>query len=111
MVRKHPEAGYRIALSSPQLTSVAEYILTHHERWDGRGYPRGISGRSIPYVSRIFALLDAYDMMVNEQPYRSAMSREAALQEILDNGGRQFDPDLSQRFVDMMDNTDEETDK
>jgi len=56
-------------------------------------------------------LLDAYDMMVNEQPYRSAMSREAALQEILDNGGRQFDPDLSQRFVDMMDNTDEETDK
>ncbi len=64
-MKSHPEKGYRIAISSPDIASVSEYILKHHERWDGEGYPLGIAGEEIPIECRILAIVDAYDAMTN----------------------------------------------
>lgn len=101
-MKKHPEIGYRIAMASPDLVSVAEYILSHHERWDGRGYPRGLKGKEIPLLARIIAITDAYDAMMMDRPYRKALSKEQALSEIRNNAGTQFDPEIAEIFVNMM---------
>lgn len=93
-IKGHPETGYRIALSSPELSSVAEAILHHHEWWDGSGYPLGLKGNKIPLISRIIAITDAYDVITNGRPYKQAMSKETALAEIRRCGGTQFDPKL-----------------
>jgi diguanylate cyclase (GGDEF)-like protein len=98
-MKKHPEIGYRIAQSTPELASIAEYILCHHERWDGRGYPRGIKGEEIPLLSRILAVADAYDAMTSDRPYRKAMGREEALAELERNAGMQFDPEVVSAFI------------
>ena len=101
-MKKHPEIGYRIAMASPELMSVAEFILSHHERWDGKGYPRGLKGKEIPTLARIIAITDAYDAMMTDRPYRKALSKEEALQEIRNNAGTQFDPEIAEAFVKMM---------
>ncbi len=101
-IKKHPEVGYRIAMSCSELTSIAEYIMSHHERWDGSGYPQGISGEDIPLLSRIVSITDAYDAMTNERPYRKAVSREEAAREILSNAGTQFDPKVAKLFVRLL---------
>ncbi|MCR4443449.1 MAG: diguanylate cyclase [Peptococcaceae bacterium] len=98
-IKKHPEIGYRIAQSTPELAPIAEYILYHHERWDGRGYPRGIKGEEIPLLSRILAVVDAYDAMTSDRIYRKALSREKAITEIKRNAGTQFDPDIVTAFI------------
>lgn len=98
-IKKHPEVGYRIAMSSSELTSIAEYIMCHHERWDGKGYPQGIAGEDIPLLSRIVAVTDAYDAMTNERPYRKALSKKEAARQIVTNAGTQFDPLVSELFV------------
>ncbi len=98
-MRKHPEIGYRIANASVELSSIAEYILCHHERWDGKGYPQGLSGESIPLLSRIISVVDAFDAMTEDRPYRKAMSREAAIGEIVKNAGSQFDPHIAELFT------------
>lgn len=102
VMKKHPEIGYRIAASSSELEPIAEYILTHHERWGGGGYPKGLKGEEIPLLSRILALADAYDAMTEDRIYRKAMSREAALEEIKRNAGLQFDPYIAQIFVESL---------
>jgi len=102
LIRKHPEIGYRIALSDPELATIAEGILHHHERWDGRGYPLGIQGQDIPLLSRILALADAYDVMTSGRPYRPGISSEAACQEITACAGSQFDPELAGMFVNLI---------
>ena len=94
LIKKHPEIGYRIALSSPELAPIAETILYHHERWDGTGYPLGLKGESIPLISRIIALADAYDVMINGRPYKKAMEKTEVWKEIEKCSGTQFDPDL-----------------
>ncbi|HBQ64568.1 MAG TPA: GGDEF domain-containing protein [Clostridiales bacterium] len=104
-MRKHPETGYRIARFSPELSQIAEYILTHHERWDGTGYPRKLRITDIPLLSRIIAVADAYDTMMNDQPYRKAMDQKQAVSEILDNAGTQFDPEIVRIFMEKVLNT------
>lgn len=98
-IRKHPEIGYRIAQAIAETAYVADLILTHHERWDGMGYPQGLRGTQIPKVSRIFALMDAYETMTHHRPYKKAMSHEEALKELEQCRGCQFDPELTDRFI------------
>ncbi len=102
IMKRHPEIGYRIAISLPELSSVAEYILTHHERWDGTGYPRGLMGEEIPLMSRILAVADAYDAMTEERVYRKKRSKAEAMEEIMNNSGTQFDPAIVEIFAHCM---------
>lgn len=102
IMKQHPEKGYRIALSSSELSVVADLILKHHERWDGKGYPLGIKGRDIPIECRIMAIVDAYDAMTSDRPYRKAMSREDAVAELKRCAGTQFDPDLVDMFISLL---------
>jgi len=97
-MQRHCEIGHRIALSSPDLAPIAEWILKHHEWWNGGGYPLGLAGDAIPLESRILAIADAYDAMTSNRPYRSAMSREAAVAELKRCAGTQFDRDLVDKF-------------
>ena len=98
-MKKHPSVGYRIAKSSHELASISEYILYHHERWDGKGYPNGLKEEEIPLLSRILAVGDAYDAMTEDRSYRKAMTKEAAIEEIRTNMGKQFDPNITQIFI------------
>ncbi len=98
-IRKHPEIGYRIVCTVEDFAFIAEEILTHHERWDGQGYPMGVSGSKIPYLSRVFSLVDSYDVMRNGRPYKQQMSTEDIIDEIERCSGKQFDPDLAKEFV------------
>jgi len=101
-IRKHPEIGFRIAQATSELIPIAEYILYHHERWDGKGYPEGLIGEKIPLLSRIIAIVDAFDAMTNDRAYRSAMTRPEAMEEIRKNSGTQFDPDISRVFLEKV---------
>ncbi len=102
-MRQHCEKGYRVALSDPDLAKVADLILKHHERWDGTGYPLQISGEDIPIECRILSIVDAYDAMTNDRPYRSAMSEDEARRELVENAGSQFDPHLVRMFLEVLD--------
>lgn len=101
-MKKHPEIGYRIALSTPELVPIAEAILAHHECWNGNGYPLGLREEKIPLLSRILAVCDAYDVMVNGRPYREAISKPEALQELQRCAGTQFDPSVVKVFIERM---------
>lgn len=102
VLRTHPQKGYQIATSTDELRPIADMILYHHERWDGKGYPEGLSGENIPVLSRIIAIVDAYDAMVNDRSYRKALSPEKAQAELVDNAGTQFDPELVRKFLCML---------
>lgn len=103
-MKKHSEVGYRIAMASPELMSIAYFILTHHERFDGKGYPQGLSGEKIPLLSRILAVADAYDAMIEDRSYRNGMSKQDAIAEIIKNSGTQFDPAVTKIFVEILTN-------
>lgn len=89
-INKHPEIGYRILSTVNELSEMATYVLAHHERWDGKGYPRGLKGKEIPKQSLIIAIADSYDAMVSERSYRKALPREYALSELEKGAGTQF---------------------
>ena len=84
------------------MSSVADAILYHHEFWNGQGYPHKIKEAEIPLLSRIIHIVDAYQAMTNERPYRKAMSQEEAIEELKKRKGSQFDPNLIEKFVDMI---------
>lgn len=98
-MKSHPEIGCRIAQNIPELSAVSEYILSHHERWDGKGYPNGLAGTNIPLLCRILAVADAYDAMTNDRAYRKAMDKDKAIAELKRNAGTQFDPRIAETFI------------
>ncbi len=102
IMHKHPEKGYRIARASNDLSEIAHLILKHHERWDGQGYPLGLEGEDIPVECRILAIVDAYDAMTNDRPYRKALTEAQAGEELKKCAGTQFDPDLVKIFLDII---------
>jgi len=98
-LKKHPESGWRILMSVNEFSEVAGYVLDHHERWDGSGYPNGLKGEEISLEARMIALADAYDAMTTDRPYRMGLEPSQAIQEIQKFAGRQFDPGLAELFV------------
>ncbi len=101
-VRKHSEIGYRIAIYFPQIAVVANAILSLHERWDGKGYPQGLSGEQIPLNSRILSIAETYVVLTEGSAYKAAVSFAEALKEIKRCSGTQFDPNLVELFINMM---------
>lgn len=101
-IKKHCEIGYKVASSSPELNKIAEGILSHHEWWNGEGYPHGLKGEEIPLSSRIIAIVDAFDVMTNGRHYKQARLLDEAVEELLMGKGRQFDPELVDVFVNQV---------
>ncbi len=99
IMRTHPEKGHRIAAASTDLHDIADLILHHHECWDGSGYPAGLKGKAIPVECRILAIVDAFDAMISDRPYRKALKKEEVVAEIKKNAGTQFDPHLVEIFL------------
>ncbi|MFP4661677.1 MAG: HD domain-containing phosphohydrolase [Halanaerobiales bacterium] len=100
-IKKHPEAGYRIAQASMELSHISNYILSHHEWWDGSGYPLGKKGEEIPLLSRIISVVDAYDVMTHDRPYKKAISHQEALKELERYAGKQFDAEIVRIFLEL----------
>ena len=98
-IKRHPEIGYRILSTVNDMSEMSEFVLAHHERWDGRGYPKGLKREEIPLQSRIINIADSYDAMTSERSYHSALSQEAAIEELQRNAGTQFDPELVKVFI------------
>lgn len=101
-MKTHPDIGFRIAQATPELKKVANYILYHHEKFDGTGYPIGLKAYDIPLIDRILSVVDAFDAMTNNRTYRQAMSIEMALKEIVANSGTQFDPEVVKIFTEIL---------
>jgi diguanylate cyclase (GGDEF)-like protein/PAS domain S-box-containing protein len=101
-VQKHTDIGHRIAQAAPELTHIADFILKHHEWWNGKGYPLGLKGDEIPMESRIIALVSAYSAMTNPRPHRDAMVQQEAIAELRKFFGTQFDPLLVEKFIEII---------
>lgn len=101
-MQRHSETGYRIAMTAPDLAPIADWILKHHEWWNGQGYPLGLKGEEIPLECRILAIADAYDAMTSDRPYRKALSHEEAVAELKRYSGIQFNPQLVLKFIQVL---------
>jgi diguanylate cyclase (GGDEF)-like protein/PAS domain S-box-containing protein len=101
-IRQHPETGFRLLGTSSEFFNIAEYVFSHHENWDGTGYPKGLKGDSISWKARVIRIADAYDAMTSERPYRIALSVEEAVEEIKNNAGIKFDPNIAVVFVEKV---------
>jgi putative nucleotidyltransferase with HDIG domain len=99
LVKKHPQIGARILQDVKQLEEVIPGVLHHHERFDGRGYPKGLAGKDIPVIGRVICLADCFDAMTSSRTYRQALPVEVALAEIRKCSGTQFDPELAETFL------------
>ena len=102
-IRAHPRAGALLVLPLRSAWYTLPYVLFHHERWDGAGYPSGLRGGSIPVEARLLAVADAFDAMTSPRPYRAAISIEDALREVRRCAGTQFDPQLADAFLQVWD--------
>ncbi len=100
-IKRHPEIGCRIARNSEEMAQLADYILQHHEYWNGNGYPKGLKGNEIHLYSRILAIVDAYEAMISPRPYRGPLSHAEAIRELKKNSGVQFDPRLVDIFISL----------
>jgi diguanylate cyclase (GGDEF)-like protein len=99
IIKGHPEVGYQILRAADEYSDLAIHALHHHERWDGLGYPSGLKGEEIPLFSRVIGIVDAYEAMTADRPYRKRMSDEYAISEIVKYSGTQFDPKIAKLFV------------
>src|SRR5437867_3479411 len=104
-MRKHPQIGYDILQGIKFLSPASEIVLTHQERWDGKGYPNGLAGTEIPLGARIFTVVDTMDAILSHRPYRKGMPFEAAAKEILRFSGTQFDPRVVEAFLSVHEET------
>jgi HD-GYP domain-containing protein (c-di-GMP phosphodiesterase class II) len=102
-IRAHPVEGAWLISGVASLTAALPYVLFHHERWDGGGYPTGRAGVEIPAEGRLLAVVDAYDAMISSRPYRGPIAVEEALGEVERCSGSQFDPDVARAFLDAFD--------
>ena len=105
-MRKHPDYGAEMLQEKDFLKDAAEIVRAHHERYDGTGYPRGLKGEEIPIEARIISVVDAYDAMTSDRPYRRAMSKEEAFEELKKNAGTQFDPRVVNAFLTVIKDSD-----
>ena len=101
-MRMHPGVGYEILSRIPFLAEASTLVLCHHERFDGRGYPSGLAGKDIPIGARIFAVVDTYDAMTSDRPYRKALGHDKAIEEIIKHSGDQFDPEIVDAFLQVI---------
>lgn len=99
VMKKHCDIGFNILNSSANMASVAKYVLHHHERWDGSGYPSGLKAEEIPLISRMIAIADAYDVMTTDRVYSRSMTPLEAIEELVRCKGTQFDPELIDHFI------------
>ncbi len=99
IMKTHTEKGYRIIQASGNLETIAKCVLCHHEKWDGTGYPLGLCGNNIPLMSRIITVVDSYDVMTHERPYKKAMTKKDAIEELKRCAGTQFDPNIVSIFL------------
>jgi HD-GYP domain-containing protein (c-di-GMP phosphodiesterase class II) len=98
IIKKHPTIGTELVKELKNFNEISKGILFHHERIDGHGYPNGTGGSDIPLTARIIAVADSFDAMTSNRPYRSRLSDQAAMDEILKNQGKQFDEKVAQAF-------------
>ncbi len=101
VMKSHPVKGEKIVININKLQMIAEWVKSHHEKYDGKGYPDGLKGEEIPLAGRIIAIADTYDAMTSTRPYRTALSHEVAIAEIKRCAGTQFDPKLAELFVSL----------
>jgi len=103
IMKQHSTLGAMIIQEVPYLSEVVEAVRHHHERFDGTGYPRGLKGKDIPLISRILAVADAYSAMMSDRPYRKALGKAAIITELKQMAGSQFDPEIVNTFLDVID--------
>ena len=101
-LEQHPEIGYQLIRDFPGIQDIAQGVRHHHERWDGRGYPLGLKENKIPKIAQIIAIVDTYDAITSDRPYREGRTHELALLEIEREAGRQFSSELVQDFLQFM---------
>jgi len=102
IIKNHSTIGENILKPIMLLDRERTIVQCHHERWDGKGYPLGLKGHDIPFLARIMAVVDSFDAMTNNRPYRSAMPKEQALKELITNKNKQFDPDVVEAYIKIL---------
>lgn len=110
IMRQHPIYAYNLLRGIEYLEPALEIPYSHHERWDGSGYPQGLKGEAIPLGARIFAVVDVWDALTSDRPYRAALSVAETRQYLLDNAGKLFDPQVVQQMLELMDEIQHEPD-
>ena len=102
VMRKHPEVAYKMLSPISFLRPAWDIPYCHHEKWDGTGYPRGLKGEQIPLAARIFAVVDVWDALRSDRPYRKGWSDEEVYKYISDQTGKHFDPQIAEAFLGLM---------
>jgi putative nucleotidyltransferase with HDIG domain len=102
IMQRHPEYGRELLKGISFLETAIPVVYSHHERWDGNGYPDGLKGEQIPLSARIFSIIDNWDALTSDRPYRKAWSREKTENYIAENSGIMFDPNIAMRFLEMI---------
>jgi HD-GYP domain-containing protein (c-di-GMP phosphodiesterase class II) len=102
LVKQHPHYGYQFIREVPNLTEAAQIVLCHHEQWNGNGYPDHKAGEQIPFLARIASIVDVYNALLSDMPYRAAWKPEAARKFMADEAGKMFDPEIIKKFLVMI---------